>query len=217
MTVVDVVTGEVLDPEDLIPYKLIRSFGGYDLILDSQGIERTVQSPLPTKDLIYKSFEYNSDFTLLLDKSGKGNDAKIIASNCVQYNGTSSKSVIQFDNYCTFISDRISITYSTNGGTSFQTWKTGDVAVSGLVQVDSANKRINIGFDGTNYFNGIITKITIEYLSNSVYTKWFECNFSSGYTVKDWNIMNNEGQWVTRQFPFDLINNNMPIDNNLFI
>lgn len=119
-------------------------------------------------------FDYENN--VAVDKSEFGNDAQLVQSNCVYFNGTSFAEK-------TFTSDilydaNISIEYSIDGTTKL-IWETGDVVVTGLVSIDLSNRKLTIGKNGSNYFTGWVSRLLIN---NEI-----EWTLSSGSITNEYN------------------------------
>jgi hypothetical protein len=155
-------------------------------------------------NLVFQSNEIQGNF--LLDKDRvRANDA-LFLSKCVYLNGTTAKITKTFTNDILYYLDKITIVYSTNG-TTRSTWVTGNAAITGLVQIDLANRTISIGFDGTNYKAMWVSHIIMEYNNGVELIPWSEFTLSSGDETKDYNRTLNEGEWVDRLFPFNIVKN----------
>lgn len=120
---------------------------------------------------------------VLLPNSGEwdnkivgGDNATFTKSNCIYFDGTAYAEKI-------FTSDilqgaNILIEYSLNGTTKL-ILETGDVAVSGLLGIDLANRILTVGKNGTDFFTGWISRVLIN--------DEIEWTLTSGSIIKEYN------------------------------
>jgi hypothetical protein len=154
------------------------------------------------------------------DKSGLNNHALITDSNCLYYNGTNAKSEVIFTNDVLLVFDelKLSITYSLNG-TTWLTWNTGDTLVTGLMSYNSTTRVLTLGYNGTAYFTGWIASVKFSYPKNSTWVDFLHFQNSSGYTVKEYNVLTQEQEdiMLLAQFPAGIINEDIEITEDLII
>lgn len=151
--------------------------------------------------LTYEQGVFNVVNNTFSNKVSGGNPATLVNSNAAYFNGTSSKIVCTYTNDILYYLDRLQIYYSLNGTTALL-WKTGDAAVSGLFQIDLANKTLTLGYNGTNYFTGWIWIANPQYLNGVDYIDIQHFTFASGLTTQEENRSVTESEWVDVQYPF---------------
>jgi hypothetical protein len=149
-------------------------------------------------NLVFQSKEIQGN--LFLDKDRvRANDA-LILSKCIYLNGIDAKITKTFTNDILYYLDKLTIVYSTNG-TTRSTWVTGNAVISGLFQIDLANKTISIGFDGTAYKAMWVSHVIFECNEYSILIPFGDFTFSSGDATKDYNRTGNDDETLDRLYP----------------
>lgn len=137
-------------------------------------------------------------------------------ANSIYFNGTTSKASITFSNDVLMYLDQVVDKYS-NDGLILEVWQTGDVAVSGLFQIDIENRTLEIGFDGTTFKEHYQTHFIGKYYNEIDYVTFIDYTFSEGLENKCYDATPIQiiELYKDRLFPFGGVKQNIGLPQNL--
>jgi len=137
-----------------------------------------------------------------------GNEFEAVPSksNSIYFNGVDSVASITFSNdvlmYVTNVIDKYS-----EDGIELLTWQTGDIDVSGLFEIDTDNRTLNIMFDGTNYKEGYQTYFALQRNNDGENETFLSFSFSEGLEGKSYAIETDEkiAEWENYINPWSIL------------
>lgn len=139
-----------------------------------------------------------------------GNEYEAISSkaNSIYFNGVDSVASITYDNDVLYYLDQVIDKYS-NDSINLEIWQTGDVAVTGLFQIDLDNRTLKIGFDGTNFKEHYQTHFVGKVTDGSEIITFINYTFSEGLSNKTYDNVTDEIKSLYQglQWSFPNINN----------